>query len=68
VRRCLSDLIQLIWDRQIELGKVVDRTLPLEEAAEGDKAMDERRAAKVLLTLQPERADQRERMESMVSR
>jgi hypothetical protein len=68
VRRFLPDLIQLIWDRQIDPGKVFDLTLPLEEAAEGDKAIDERRAAKVLLTLQPERADERERMESMESR
>jgi threonine dehydrogenase-like Zn-dependent dehydrogenase len=51
VRRFLPDLIQLIWDRQIDPGKVFDLTLPLEEAAEGYKAMDERRAIKVLLTL-----------------
>ncbi len=51
VRRFLPDLIQLIWDRKIDPGKVFDLTLPLEEAAEGYKAMDERRATKVLLTL-----------------
>ena len=51
VRRFLPDLIQLIWDRKIDPGKVFDVTLPLEEAAEGYKAMDERRATKVLLTL-----------------
>lgn len=50
VRRFLPDLIQLIWDRQIDPGKVFDLTLPLEEAAQGYKAMDERRATKVLLT------------------
>jgi threonine dehydrogenase-like Zn-dependent dehydrogenase len=50
VRRFLPDLIQLIWDRKIDPGKVFDVTLPLEEAAEGYKAMDERRATKVLLT------------------
>lgn len=50
VRRFLPDLIQLIWDRTIDPGKVFDLTLPLEEAAEGYKAMDERRATKVLLT------------------
>jgi threonine dehydrogenase-like Zn-dependent dehydrogenase len=44
-------LIQLIWDRKIDPGKVFDLTLPLEQAAEGYKAMDERRATKVLLTL-----------------
>ncbi|QPG71058.1 zinc-dependent alcohol dehydrogenase family protein [Mycolicibacterium mucogenicum] len=51
VRRFLPDLIQLIWDRKIDPGRVFDLTLPLEEAAEGYKAMDERRAIKVLLTV-----------------
>ena len=50
VRRFLPHLIQLIWDRTIDPGKVFDLTLPIEEAAEGYKAMDERRATKVLLT------------------
>ncbi|MDN5687446.1 MAG: zinc-dependent alcohol dehydrogenase family protein [Brachybacterium sp.] len=51
VRRYLPELIQLIWDRTIDPGKVFDLTLPLAEAAEGYRAMDERRATKVLLTL-----------------
>ena len=51
VRRFLPDLIQLIWDREIDPGVVFDLTLPLEDAAEGYKAMDERRATKVLLTV-----------------
>ena len=51
VRRFLPELIQLVWDRKIDPGKVFDLTLPLDEAAEGYKAMDERRATKVLLTL-----------------
>ena len=51
VRRFLPELIQLIWDRRIDPGKVFDLTLPLEEAAEGYRAMDERRATKVLLTV-----------------
>lgn len=51
VRRFLPELIQLIWDRRIDPGKVFDLTLPLEDAAEGYRAMDERRATKVLLTL-----------------
>jgi threonine dehydrogenase-like Zn-dependent dehydrogenase len=51
VRRFLPDLIQLIWDRKIDPGKVFDLTLPLDQAAEGYRAMDERRATKVLLTL-----------------
>jgi threonine dehydrogenase-like Zn-dependent dehydrogenase len=49
VRRFLPDLIRLIEDRAIDPGKVFDLTLPLEQAAEGYKAMDERRAIKVLL-------------------
>ena len=49
VRRFLSELIDLIWTRQIDPGKVFDLTLPLEEAAEGYRAMDERRAIKTLL-------------------
>lgn len=51
VRRFLPELIQLIWDRKIDAGAVFDLTLPLTEAAEGYKAMDERRATKVLLTV-----------------
>ncbi len=51
VRRFLPDLIQLIWDRKIDPGRVFDLTLPFEEAAAGYRAMDERRATKVLLTL-----------------
>lgn len=51
VRRFLPELIQLIWDREIDPGVVFDLTLPLEEAAEGYRAMDERRATKVLLTI-----------------
>ena len=50
VRRFLPELIQLIWDRTIDPGIVFDLTLPLEQAAEGYRAMDERRATKVLLT------------------
>lgn len=51
VRRFLPELIRLIWDREIDPGAVFDLTLPLEEAAEGYRAMDERRATKVLLTV-----------------
>ncbi|MDX6255313.1 MAG: hypothetical protein QOJ11_1647 [Frankiales bacterium] len=49
VRRFLPDLIDLIWSRRIDPGKVFDLELPLEEAPEGYRAMDERRAIKVLL-------------------
>jgi threonine dehydrogenase-like Zn-dependent dehydrogenase len=50
VRRFLPDHIQRIWDRKIDPGRVFDLTLPLADAAEGYRAMDERRAVKVLLT------------------
>jgi threonine dehydrogenase-like Zn-dependent dehydrogenase len=49
VRRFLPELIDLIWNRQIDPGKVFDLSLPLEQAAEGYRAMDERRAIKALL-------------------
>ncbi|HEX5920026.1 MAG TPA: zinc-dependent alcohol dehydrogenase family protein [Nocardioides sp.] len=49
VRQFLPDLVQLIWDREIDPGKVFDLTLPLEKAAEGYRAMDQRTATKVLL-------------------
>ncbi len=51
VRRFLPELIKLIWDGRIDPGKVFDLRLPLHDAAEGYKAMDERRAVKVLLTI-----------------
>jgi threonine dehydrogenase-like Zn-dependent dehydrogenase len=49
VRRFLPDLIELIWDRKIEPGKVFDVVLPLDKVAEGYKAMHERKSIKVLL-------------------
>src|SRR3954452_10710183 len=49
VRRFLPELIDLIWNRQIDPGKVFDLHLPLDEAAEGYRAMDEREAIKTLL-------------------
>ena len=51
VRRFLPELVDLIWGGEIDPGKVFDLTLPLDRAAEGYRAMDERRAVKVLLTL-----------------
>jgi hypothetical protein len=39
VRRFLPELIELIWNRQIDPGKVFDLSLPLEEAAEGYRAI-----------------------------
>lgn len=49
VRRFLPNLIELISSRKIDPGKVFDLTLPLAEVADGYRAMDERRAIKVLL-------------------
>jgi len=49
VRRYLPELIDLVWNRKINPGKVFDLTLPLEQVAEGYRAMDERRAIKTLL-------------------
>jgi threonine dehydrogenase-like Zn-dependent dehydrogenase len=51
VRRFLPELIDLIVKREIDPGKVFDLSLPLDQAAEGYKAMDERRAIKTLLTV-----------------
>src|SRR5665213_399357 len=49
VRRYLPDLIDLVWQGKIKPGKVFDLTLPLDQVAEGYRAMDERRAIKTLL-------------------
>jgi threonine dehydrogenase-like Zn-dependent dehydrogenase len=49
VRRFLPELMDLIWDRKISPGKVFDLELPIDRAAEGYRAMDQRRAIKVLL-------------------
>jgi threonine dehydrogenase-like Zn-dependent dehydrogenase len=49
VRRFLPDLITRIEDRSIDPGKVFDLVLPLHQAAEGYRAMDERHAIKTLL-------------------
>ena len=49
VRRFLPDLIDRILNRSIDPGKVFDLELPLDQVAEGCKAMDERRAIKTLL-------------------
>jgi len=49
VRRFLPELIQLVWNRKVNPGKVFDLTLPLDQVAAGYRAMDERRAIKTLL-------------------
>jgi threonine dehydrogenase-like Zn-dependent dehydrogenase len=49
VRRYLPKLIDLVLTGRINPGKVFDLTLPLDQVAEGYRAMDERRAIKALL-------------------
>jgi len=49
VRRYLPELIKLVLNGEINPGKVFDLVLPLNEVAEGYRAMDERRAIKTLL-------------------
>ena len=49
VRRYLPELIDLVWKGKISPGKVFDLVLPLDQVAEGYRAMDERRAIKTLL-------------------
>ena len=44
-----DQLIDLVLGRKINPGKVFDLTSPLDQAAEGYRAMDERRAIKTLL-------------------
>ena len=49
VRRFLPDLVDLVWRREIDPGRVFDLELPLAEVAAGYRAMDERTAIKALL-------------------
>src|SRR5579871_3111273 len=49
VRRYLPQLIDLVFAGKINPGKVFDLVLPLDQVAEGYRAMDERRAIKALL-------------------
>ena len=49
VRRFLPELIDLVLHGKINPGKIFDLTLPLDQVAEGYRAMDERRAIKTLL-------------------
>ena len=45
----LPRLIELVLNGKINPGKVFDLMLPLDQVAEGYRAMDERRAIKALL-------------------
>ncbi|HZJ07725.1 MAG TPA: zinc-dependent alcohol dehydrogenase family protein [Nocardioidaceae bacterium] len=49
VRKYLPDLLERVLSGAINPGLVFDMSLPLDEVAEGYRAMDERRAIKVLL-------------------
>jgi len=49
VRRYLPELLDLVLAGTIDPGRVFDLTLPLGEVADGYRAMDERRAIKVML-------------------
>jgi threonine dehydrogenase-like Zn-dependent dehydrogenase len=49
VRRFLPDLLDLVLARKINPGRVFDLELPLADAADGYRAMDQREAIKVLL-------------------
>ncbi len=49
VRTYLPDLLELVTSGRADPGPVFDLRLPLAEVAEGYRAMDERRAIKVLL-------------------
>lgn len=49
VRQYLPELLDLVTSGTINPGLVFDLTLPLDQVAEGYRAMDERRAIKVLL-------------------
>jgi len=50
VRRYLPEMIKLVFNRKINPGRVFDLRLPLDQVAEGYRAMDERRAIKTLLS------------------
>ncbi len=49
VRRFLPDLMDRVLSGTIQPGKVFDLVLPIDQVAEGYKAMDERRAIKTML-------------------
>jgi len=49
VRRYLPGLIDLVLNDKINPGKVFDLVMPLDQVAEGYRAMDERRAIEVLM-------------------
>lgn len=52
VRRFLPDLMNRVLDGKIQPGKVFDLVLPIDQVAEGYRAMDERRAIKTMLQVE----------------
>jgi threonine dehydrogenase-like Zn-dependent dehydrogenase len=48
-RKYMPELLAMVLDGSIEPGLVFDLTLPLDQVADGYRAMDERRAIKVLI-------------------
>ncbi len=48
-RKYMPELLAMVLDGTIEPGLVFDLTLPLDQVADGYRAMDERRAIKVLI-------------------
>ncbi len=48
-RAYIPELLEDVWSKKIDPGKVFDLTLPLDQVADGYTAMDERTAIKVLL-------------------
>jgi hypothetical protein len=51
VHRFLSEFIELVCSRRIDPGRVFDFELPLKQAAEGYRAIGERRAIRALLAV-----------------
>ncbi len=49
VRRYLPELLELVTSGQIEPGLVFDSVLPLDQVADGYRAMDERQSIKVMI-------------------
>ena len=49
MRRYLPDMLDQVWNRQIEPDKVFDLAPPLEQVADAYRTMDERCAIKALL-------------------
>lgn len=52
VRRFLPDLMHRVLEGRIQPGKLFDLVLPIDQVAEGYKAMDERRAIETMLRVE----------------